>query len=1028
MNRRLHLIYSLFLVISFTQVYGQGRIISGTVVSGTDGEPLPGVNVLLKGTSVGTVTNTEGVYQISVPAQGGQLIFSFIGYATQEVDIGSRSVIDMALEEDVKQLGEVVVVGFGSLLKTDLTGSIAKVEGKSIEGIPVPSFESAIQGRTAGVYISSGSGKPGQGIKMRIRGSSSVTASNEPLYVVDGIPITSQSVGIGNNEPTNPLADINFNDIESIEILKDASAAAIYGSRASNGVVLITTKRGDAGATQINFNYSRGFSEPTNKKEWLNAEEYIELFTESVINSARLEYASQDPGNPVYASEQEAIDYWLNDPNDGLYPFFDYLSRGLDWQNGEVDTDWQDQAFQSGMVQNFDVSANGGSDKTRFYTSLAYHDMEGILIGTAFSRLSGRLNVDHDASERLRIGLNLGLSHSQNERVANDNAFATPLQMVAQPPIAPTRDPETGELIAFPLYYSGLVEQENSDFVTSVFRNLSNLYASYELIPGLTFRSEFGLDLLDQLEEGYQGRKTQTGGPDGLAQYRTVRVTNYNLNNFLTFNKNLSDRHSLDITAGVSYQNWLFQDATLQARGFPNDNFKKIASAADIVFGSSFESEWSLLSYFARANYKLSDKYLLTLSGRFDGSSRFGKDNQFGFFPAASIGWILSEESFLEGSNTISFLKLRASYGETGNSEISNFASRGLYEGTSYGGISGMRPITVENPELKWETTQQVDIGFDFGFFNDRITGEADFYVKNTRDLLLDVRIPSYSGYTTITRNIGKLNNKGFELTLHTENLTGAFRWNTSFNIAHNKNKISDLDGQVITADVNRAVEGHPIGVFYMRKYAGVDPANGDALYYLSDSTDELTNNYNAAQQQVVGDPNPDFVGGLNNTFSYKGFDLSIFYQFVEGADVFNDGGKYQSVNADYYDNQTRDQLARWREPGDQTDVPQARFGFSNGTRQSSRWLEDGSYGRLKTVTIGYTFSRELLNRIGLRSARVYATGQNLLTFTQYSGWDPEVNFAETSPTSQRSNLRQGVDFYTAPQPRTIIFGVSLGI
>ncbi|RNI31025.1 SusC/RagA family TonB-linked outer membrane protein [Rufibacter latericius] len=1005
MKRHLLLCMILLTVLQFSAV-GQNRTISGRVTSAADGTPLPGVSVVVRGTTIGASTDANGRYELNVTGNP-TLVFSFVGFLNREVAVGTSSTIDVALAEDTKTINEVVVVGYGTQEARDVVGSIASVKGNEIADIPVPSVESAIQGRVAGVQITSGSGKVGQGIKVRVRGSASITAGNQPLYVVDGIPITSESQGISNNEPTNPLADLNPNDIESIEILKDAASSAIYGSRASNGVVIITTKRGKAGKTVFDLGVSTGFSKPTNKVDFLNSSEYLELFNESVENSALAQlYINFE----IVADRDEFKDLFVPE-----------------WRN-PANSDWQDQVFRTAGYQQYDLTASGGNEKTRFYVGGSFTDQEGILKGNNFERASGRINIDHTASDKLQLGVNFNLARSVNDRVADDNAFSTPLQIVALPPVQPIIDPETGEYNTNTTYYNGLIEIRDAFRKTIVYRNLSTIFASYTILPGLSFRSELGIDILNQNENTFQGRETQDGSPGGAAESRAVTILNYTTNNFLSFSKQFGEIHSVDATGGMSFQKTEYEANYVSGIGFPSDAFNRIANAAEINLGSSEGSEYSLLSYFARVNYKLLDKYLLSVSGRVDGSSRFGANNQYGFFPAIGIGWILTEEPFLSDTDFLSFLKLKASYGYTGNDNIGDFASRGLFTSGSYAGNSGIIPASVENPDLKWETTAQFDVGVNFGFFKNRINGGVEYYLKKTEDLLLNVQVPATSGFATITRNVGELENKGVEVTLNTDNLVGAFSWTTNFNISFNRNKITNLNGQVITSGVvNRAIEGQPIGVFYTFKYAGVDPANGDALYYLRAGSDETTNDYGAAEQQVVGDPNPEFVGGLNNTFAFKGFDLGVLLQFSYGNDIYNNAGRFQSANMDYVDNQTRDQLNRWRQPGDITRVPQARFGDANGSNTSSRWVYDGSYLRGKTLTLGYTVPTTLSSRFHLTRFRIYASAQNFFTITDYPGWDPEVDTPGTQTTSQRQNVGLGVDFYTTPQAKTITFGVNIG-
>ncbi|NEU07382.1 TonB-dependent receptor [Flavihumibacter sp. R14] len=1009
----------LLLVIFFgSRAFGQVSSVSGKVTDARDGLPLPGVSIVVQEVpSAGVQSDGSGNYRINLPANARNLVFKYIGYQQKVIPVNSE-VINVVMEEDTKQLSEVVVVGYGTQIRENLTGSIAKVNAKDIQDQPVQSFESAIQGKAAGVFVSSGSGKVGQGITVRVRGSSSVTAGNQPLYVIDGIPVTSASLGDDVNfDPSNPMADINPNDIESVEVLKDASASAIYGSRASNGVILITTRKGRQGKTEFNFSYFTGVSEPAVKRKFLNSAQYVELYNESAVNAGKYDFANdiQLFGFP-FASEEEAIDTYVG----YLEENFDAFSAGTDWRNLAVNTDWQDESFRSSASNSqYEISATGGNEKTRFFTSGSFSDQEGIYIKNAFTRISGRLNLDHSATDKLSLGVNLYLSKSVNDRVTDDNAFSTPGQMVALPPIQPVIDPSTGRLSTTGPYYNGLIEARDAFFKTTVYRNVSSAYASYKFLPYLNLRTEFGVDILNQAEDGYQGRETQ-GNPSGNGNYRSANSLNYTTNTFLNFVKDFGLRHNLEAIAGFSFQKQDLKTSQVVGEGFPSDDFKNLASASDITFGSSFGTDEALVSYFARANYRFNDRYLFALSARYDGSSKFGANNRYGFFPAASAGWILSKESFLSDSEWLSFLKVRLGYGFTGNSSILDHQSLALFGASTYPNLPGYVPTQVANPDLKWEKTGSFDAGLEFGLFNNRLTGDLSYYNKQTEDLLLNVNVPSTSGFATVLKNVGSLENTGLELTLSSQNLVGAFKWNTDFNISRNKNKIKDLGGQVILGTgrgPQRAIEGYPIGVFFTAKYAGVDSQNGDALYYLEDGT--TTNDYNAAFRQVVGDANPEFSGGITNNFSFKNFDLNFFFQFVSGNDIYNGAGIYQSVNADFWDNQTSDQLGRWQNPGDITDIPQARFLMSNGTRTSSRWLSDGSYIRLKTSTIGYTIPGSKVKNL-FSSARVYVSGYNLWTISDYANGDPEVN------TTTISNIDNGVDFYTAPQPRTITFGVNL--
>ncbi len=1027
--RKILLFVGLFMSLNLT-LSAQERTVSGKVTSVEDGSALPGVNVVIKGTTVGTVTDAQGNYKLSVPTgESSSLVFSFIGFNTTEVTIGERSIVDIALGLDVTQLNEVVVVGYGTQLKQDLTGNIATVKGDVLQNIPVPTFEQAIQGRAAGVFVEAGNGKLGQGIKVRIRGSSSVSAGNQPLYVIDGIPMTSASQASTGGQ-TNPLTDINPTDIASLEILKDASASAIYGSRAANGVVIITTKRGKSGKTKFNLGYQTGISEPTGHREWLNTAEYVELFTESNggLTNSLIRRFNRYGGDPLS----------LTTPDSNNTPHASWATPGAP---GYVDTNWEDQVLKKGSINQFDFSASGGTDKTKFFASTSYSDQEGILIGNRFNRLSGRVNIDHEASEKLTLGVNFSLSRSLNYRLADDNAFSTPMQIVALSPLTPVIDPRTNLISGvlnpetglpngnFPLYYNPLIDDAYNDRETEVFRNFGSAYASYKINNSITFRSEFGYDFLSQHEDRYFARETSrnTGQPNGQSDDFWTQVFNYNTNNFLQYNNTLAEVHAVEGIVGLSYQETNNNFSSNTGIGFPSNAYRKNFSAATITAGNAQESKFNFLSYFGRVNYKLNNKYLFGLSGRVDGSSRFGQNNRYGFFPAASLGWIVSEESFMTTVKLVDFLKLRASYGVVGNAEIGNFDSYGLYGASHVGGVPGQRPTQIENPNLGWEQTAQIDVGIDFGILDSRITGEVDYYIKTTSDLLLNVNLAGNTGFRTQTQNIGELENKGFEFVLNTENFVGNFRWSTSFNIAANRNKITNLGGQLLQGDfLGVAKEGEPLGVFYGPKYVGVDPDNGDALYSVinADGSESTTSNYNLATYQIIGNPNPDYIAGITNNFSYKGIDLSLLFQGVFGNQVYNGGGKFMSANGDFFDNQTKDQLRRWQNPGDITDVPQARLFEANGTGESSRYVSDAGYVRLKTITLGYNIPSTVSGRFKLESVRVYVSAQNLLTFTNYEGWDPEVN----ADTYAGNNINQGVDFYSAPQAKTITFGINVGL
>lgn len=1034
MKRITLMICMLFACITLT--FAQSREISGKVTDAKDGSPLAGVTVKEKGGNTAVATTEDGSFKIRVGSNTKFLTFSYVGYQDDEVAI-SGSTLNVSLRVAEKSLNDIVVVGYGTKIARDVTGSISKVSAKEITNTPATSFESAVQGRAAGVLVSQQNGKVGQAINIRIRGASSVSAGNEPLYVVDGVPITGGNTGdnSSNGASTNALADINMNDIESIQILKDASSAAIYGSQGSNGVVLITTKKGKAGQSKIDFGYFTGLQDPTGKRDFLNAKQWVDYFERAAKGAANVEY-NAGYYNTLADAEADWKDYVES-------RFTRYSAGTDDWKTGKINTNWQDQAFQRAPISQYDMSVSGGTDKTKYYLSGQYLDQKGILLDNAYKRYSARLNVDQQINNWLSGGMNLSFARSNNERVSNDNQFSTPLQIVALSPITPLIDPRTGLTSGqldpssgkpntnFPLYYNPLLSAQNGFYHTLINRTIGNVYLNASLVKGLTFRSELGMDQLNQTEEEYQGRATarNTGVPDGYGAVYNTQILALNTNNFFNY-KTAFGNSNLDAVLGMAFQKRDYQFNDAKAEEYPSDAYKKLSAGASKTGAYSYSTSNTLLSYFARVNYKLKDRYLFALSGRVDGSSRFGVENRYGFFPAVSAGWILSEEGFLSNVKWISLLKLKASYGLTGNDNIPDFASRALYTSAAYGGQAGQVPGQLSNPNLKWETTAGADIGIEGAIFNNVLSFDIDYYQRNTKDLLLAVDVPSTTGYTSKYNNVGKLYNKGIEVTLNSTNInTKSLRWTTSLNVSYNKNKITYLAGQLLGGDVNKAMEGQPLGVFYTREYAGVDPANGDALYYKNKLVDgkldrSTTNDYNQAGDAVVGSPLPKYIFGFDNAVTFKGFELDVLFQGVSGNKIYNGGGQYMSAEGSSgFDNQTTDQLGYWDKPGDKTNVPEPRLFYPNGTDPSSRYLSDGSYIRLKQVSLAYTIPKAVFGKLKVDRLRLYVRAQNLLTITKYKGWDPEVN-----ADYQASNINLGQDFYSAPQFKTFVIGLNLGL
>src|SRR5258708_1151343 len=1018
------LLYLLGIILfHFTTLFGQSKQIYGKIIDAKDHSPLSGVTISARGSKANGLSGPDGSFSIKVSPKATSLLFSYIGYEDQDVPIGSSSdPLVISLATSTKALNEVVVVGYGKALKKDITGSISQVNSKDIENFPAPSFESAIQGKAPGVVVTSGSGKLGQAIQVSIRGISSISASSQRHYVVDGLPVTTSSLSDGNNDDTNPLADINPNDIESIDVLKDASAAAIYGARGANGVVLITTKKGKTGQkTVIELNTSHSISNPARKWHFLDAKQYVGLIEQAAISDGTYDFANNINGFP---SQARAI----NDYKTGLYePALDQYSRGTDWRHAAGNSNWQKQLYHKDAPSNqVNRSATGGSDKTRFFVSGFYNTQDAIVINNKFSRYGARFNIDHTVSDQLTFGLNLAVDRSQLDRVTNDNAFSRPGQLVAQIPISPLIDPATGLPNRKTLYPSGIFDALYDFDKQVTFRTIGSAYGNLKILPSLSFQSEFGPDILNLNENEFSGKQSQDGAGIGKAALVTSQSVSLNTNNYFSFNPVIGENHKLTAVAGMSYLQNDYQHSYATGEKFASDAIKNLNGATSITSAAVTNYRYTFLSYFLRANYSFKDKYLLSVSDRIDGSSRFAPSHRYGNFPSVSAGWVLSEENFLKESRMLSFLKLRAIYGLTGNSEIGENQFQSLYSVTNYPNLPGFSPSQLGSGDLHWEKSAQVDVGVNFGILKNRITGELDYYHKHTTDLLLNTNIPlttgyysSVSGVASLYHNIGILNNQGVEFAITSQNLTGAFKWTTSFNIAYNKNRVGNIQGQIIQSGEQRAIEGQPIGTFYLQKLVGVDPATGDALY--DDGTGKTTNIYKKAARMVVGKYTPDYTRGITNTFSFKGLDLSVFFYFVTGNKIYNGGGNYMTAGFyNGFDNQTIDLLNAWKKPGDVTNVPRIGYNFGSGADgASTRWLYKGDYLRMKNVTFGYTLPGSAIKSIGIKSARIYISGVNLLTFTKYPG-DPEVN------TNVVSNIAGGQDFYTIPQAKTFTVGLNV--
>jgi len=994
----------------------QHRIISGSVVDQND-LPLPGVNIIVKGTATGTQSDFDGNFSIAV-SDGQTIEFSFIGYVNHSVTVNQlTTTLNIVMSEDAAVLEEVLVIGYGTQSKRRLTDNIAKIVGSDIAEIPTPTLQSALSGRAAGVRVAQTNGKVESGINIRVRGASSISASSEPLYVIDGIPVIN-SDQTASGGMANPLVSLSANEIESIDILKDASSASIYGSRAANGVILITTKKGKEGKAQFSVNVAHGVSNPANKREWMNANEYIEFFTEAAVNRF---------GDTGVNTAENLFRQLLGVPSDDAE----------NWRNYIVDNDWQELAFQNGYTTDADFSMSGGDAKTTYFFSGAYNNTNGIIRGNELERVSARINLQHKFSNKFTAGMNMNYSRTLIDRIADDRQFVTPMQAIAQPALV-SPYLENGEPNPNTLYPNFLLQDKHAFYNSLLRRITGNAYGEYKIFPFLKFKTDFGYELFSQQENAFTGSQAPFQSTNGEAWNRDVDIESYVYSNYFTFSKNINYIHDIEVIAGMEYNRSDYRSIYVEGIEFPSDDFQTIASAGEISGGSGVLSNFAFLSYFGRASYAYKNKYLFKASIRRDASSRFGSESRWGTFPSVSAGWIISEENFLIDSQKLSFLKLRASWGQVGNADgIGDHPWRYLFGVGTYNNRPGLVSTQAPNLNLSWEKQDQIDIGIEMGFLNNRIMLEVDYYNKQIDGLLFSEPLPWTSGEDDIVKNIGQMENKGVEFVLNTKNIDkNNFTWTTSINLSQNRNRVLRLpDGNDIPSDFNILREGEAINAFYLVEYAGVNPDNGDAIFYVNrDLTpDEMnddnffikdgravTNQYNAAERVVSGQPLPDWIGGLTNTIVYKGFDFSFTLQGEWGASIYNYGGRFQSSNGLFEDNQTRDQLNRWQQPGDITDVPQARWFLNNGGQHSTRYLQRADFVRLRNITIGYTIPQQALEKSGFSRVRVYATAFNLLTFTNYDGYDPEARDDSTA-----LGVARGLDFYSAPAATTVTLGVN---
>ncbi|MDZ7742192.1 MAG: TonB-dependent receptor [Bacteroidota bacterium] len=1018
--RKLLIAMSMLFILIAQQLAAQERTLQGRVYDKSDGSTLPGVSIRVVGTSQGTISDTEGKYRLQLPESADSLMFSFIGMKTIVKKIPASLQLDVRMESAQVGLDEVVVIGYGTVKKSDLTGSVSSINSDVLEEIPANSFDQEIQGRISGVRVTQLSAQPGGATSIRIRGGNSIMAGTEPLYVIDGVIMEGdKNFSFIGSPAENGLSSINPSDIASIDILKDASATAIYGARGANGVVIITTKRGKAGKDKITFEAYTGTQVKAKSIDVMNATQFAKLYDEAGLNA-----------NPNYTPK---------------YPNPDSLGKG---------TDWQSEIYRDAPISNYQLSVSGGSEKTTYLLSAGYFSQDGIIHGSDFNRYSFRANLDREINKRLKIGTSIMYSRTNSNTVPTDTpgGFFPGVVNTALifSPILPVyndegqytlTDPNADAWLDNPVAVTREVEAVNK-----VNRLIGNVFMEYKVMQGLNFKSSFGLDSYHNLQDMYTPRFVYSGSwNDGQARFITADVNTYLFENTLTWDRQFGEDHKLNVLGGITFQkdnNRSFIDIVT---GFPNDilGYYGIENGTNLptVYASFTES--AIASYLGRINYKLKEKYLLTLTGRVDGSSRFGKNKRYGFFPAAALAWRASEENFIENLNLFSNLKLRLSYGLSGNDRIPPFGYISTLESTLYyfnNGFpgSGFAPRVPGNNDLGWETTRQFDLGLDMGFFKGRISLTADYYIKTTVDMLYYFSLPWTSGYDSFIKNIGSVRNSGIEMALNTTNFVGAFKWNTSFNFSVNSNEILDLNGRDLyvnndtyklkIGDWSVIREGEEMGSFYGLVSDGIwqlDEADEAAVYnagpgdfkYLDLNHDGLIND---EDKKIIGHALPDFTWGLNNDFSFKNFSLSIFIQGVHGNQILN-SNRFELESGNGLSNASLDMLNRWTPDNPSNTYPRANRD-ADYLHMSDRYLEDGSYIRLKSLTLGYNLPDKTLNFLKIQSAKVYFTGTNLITITDYTGFDPEVGHFG------KDNTRMGYDYGSYPSVKTYTFGIILNI
>ncbi|GAB3181029.1 SusC/RagA family TonB-linked outer membrane protein [Telluribacter humicola] len=1021
------------------------RTVKGKVTDKTSGEGLPGVNVVVKGTNMGTTTDGSGNYTISVPDNGGVLVFSFVGYTSQEVPVGNRSTIDVAIEADTRVLNEVVVIGYGTARKSDLTGAVGSVKEAELKERPAPSLNQMLAGRLPGVQVNTNSGRPGGRTNVRIRGFSSINSSNNPLYVVDGVMLPQANLA----QYSSPIDYINPNDIVSVEVLKDASSTAIYGARGANGVILVTTKKGRAGEGQVT--YSTDLSVPTigpKRPQVLNAKEYLQVEDLAYANIAKYDPAGWASGK--YANldpVKRRRDYAAKFPG-----VFDANLNPLH------DTDWFEEATQNRVSQNHQLGISGGNDRTTYALSLNYRDEQGLIKTTYQTRYATRFSIDDQVKKWLKIGATLSYNH-QTENLSDIND-AVSRQIVEDFPFLPVRyaDGTFANNRDYPQAegtMSSIHRLMGRKYIIGTQTTLGSLYTNLTLAPGLEMRTVLGVNAINQ-EINQSSTRTLAISQFGTAEKVFNKQMFWSLENYLTYNKTFNGIHAFTGLAGISWQETRSTAMRAYIQNFATDyfGFDNLGAGATNPQVGSGASRFAFNSYFGRINYSLRDKYLVTVTGRADGSSKFGENHKFSFFPSAALAWKVSEEDFLKGNNLISNLKLRTSYGVTGNSEIPPYSSLSLLSSnyaTVYGDtrVGGTGINRLANPNLRWERTAQSDIGVEVGLLKGRISFEADYYYRKTTDMLLDAPVPRTSGYAVIRKNIGSMENQGVELSLNTVNIERSnFSWTSNFNASFNRNKVLSLatpsdifgvGGPNFTNPTSIIRIGQPVGAFWglirdgvwseaerdeaaqFRSYRNnLTMLPGDIKYRDLNGDKAITD----ADRTIIGNGSPKGWGSVMNTVRFGNFDLTLDLQYVYGNDVL-DLTLHPSEDRQAIANSYKSVLDAWT-PQNQSspiaEIRETRAGYV--TNVDTRWVYDGSFIRGRNLLLGYNVPSELTSRMRLSRLRVYVSAQNFFLLTKYPHGDPEAT--PTNGNEASNVFSQGILWHGYPRPTIYMGGIQL--